>query len=381
MKQMLCALAALIVLEIEATSLQAGYVIADLGTLGGSSSVANGVNASGQVVGLSYLMGDAVFHGFLFDNGKMTDLGSRADLFSVAYSINTLGQVAGYAETPDGANRATIYDHGTTTVLGTLGGPFSAAQGINDSGQVAGISAPKSGSAFDAFLETGGALKNLGNLGGIYSYGLGINSAGEVVGYADSPADSIKHVILYKGGSLSDLGTLSGRSTSAQAINDSEQIVGFAETGSSSFVAFLYQNGSFQSLGLQGRTSTLAQAINNLGQIVGDAIDATGSHAVLFSGGKAIDLDSLLPMNSGWSLNDARGINDQGQIVGYGTNPQGQQHAYLLSPFTSPPADPPPGGAAVPEPSGLVLMALAGVGLLLRHGRQRKLIAARTLQH
>jgi probable HAF family extracellular repeat protein len=245
---------------------------------------------------------------------------------------------------------------------------------------VVGYSALKVGSGYDAFLETGGAMKDLGNIGGTFSIAVGINFAGEVVGYADSPADSIKHVFLYRNGSLNDLGTLDGRSTSAQAINDSEQIVGYAETGSSSFVAFLYQNGSFQSLGLQGRTSTLALAINNLGQIVGDAIDATGSHAIVFSDGKAIDLDSLLPINSGWTLNEARGINDQGQIVGYGINRQGEQHAYLLSPFTSPPADPPPGGAAVPEPSGLVLMALAGVGLLLRQKVRQQLVTARVVQ-
>ena len=36
-----------------------------------------------------------------------------------------------------------------------------------------------------------------------------------------------------------------------------------------------------------------------------------------------LDLNSLLPPNSGWTLTSATGINDAGQIVGYGLNPAG----------------------------------------------------------
>jgi probable HAF family extracellular repeat protein len=53
----------------------------DLGTLGGHYSGANNVNASGQVVGYSYLAGDSVAHTFLWrnDGGKMLDVNALID--------------------------------------------------------------------------------------------------------------------------------------------------------------------------------------------------------------------------------------------------------------------------------------------------------------
>ena len=44
-----------------------------------------------------------------------------------------------------------------------------------------------------------------------------------------------------------------------------------------------------------------------------------------------LDLNNLIPANSGWLLQQATAINDQGQIVGYGTL-NGQSEAFLLTP-------------------------------------------------
>ena len=59
------------------------------------------------------------------------------------------------------------------------------------------------------------------------------------------------------------------------------------------------------------------------------------------------DLNLLIPQNTGWTLFDAFGINDAGQIAVDGRNASGQSDAFLLTP--------------VPEPAvllpGLVLVA------------------------
>ena len=64
--------------------------------------------------------------------------------------------------------------------------------------------------------------------------------------------------------------------------------------------------------------------------------------------GPIIDLNDLIPANSGWTLLTATGINDDGQIVGYGINPSGMLQGYELTP------------SSVPEPSTLAIFAVVG---------------------
>ena len=88
-------------------------------------------------------------------------------------------------------------------------------------------------------------------------------------------------------------------------------------------------------LGTLGGNYSAAWSINNNGQAVGDAWTSgnVADHAFLYSGSGAItDLNNLIVSGSGWTLEQARGINDLGQIVGYGANASGQTHAFLLMP-------------------------------------------------
>src|SRR5215467_1771693 len=79
---------------------RAAPVAVDLGTLGGSYSVATAVNANGQVIGFSYLAGDMAQHAFLWTAAGLTpvDLGTLGGTSSVATAVNANGRVIGYSE-------------------------------------------------------------------------------------------------------------------------------------------------------------------------------------------------------------------------------------------------------------------------------------------
>ena len=52
----------------------------------------------------------------------------------------------------------------------------------------------------------------------------------------------------------------------------------------------------------------------------------------MWRNGKTWDLNSLIPVGSGWELEDAQSINDSGWIVGYGKY-KGKDQAFLLKPL------------------------------------------------
>jgi probable HAF family extracellular repeat protein len=106
---------------------------------------------------------------------------------------------------------------------------------------------------------------------------------------------------------------------------------------------------------------TYAMGINMSGEVVGYAENGLTYQqaAFLYSNGVMIKLNSLLPAGSGWTLKAATAINDSGQIVGYGINPEGQTDAFLLNTSSS------------PEPASLALFGVAAALLLIRHYRLR----------
>jgi probable HAF family extracellular repeat protein len=85
-----------------------------------------------------------------------------------------------------------------------------------------------------------------------------------------------------------------------------------------------------QDLGALGANDdSVALGINDSGEIVG--FDNNAIAFLWTKTGGMKDLNSLIPPNSGWTLNHAAAINTSGQITGYGQF-QGATHAFLLTP-------------------------------------------------
>src|SRR6476646_3093980 len=136
-------------LSVTTAAHAASYTITDLGMLGGTESSGSGLNAGGQVAGSSYTTGDAAQHAYLWKptvsggaSGAMTDLGTLGGTQSFGNGLNASGQVAGESfTTGDAATHAFLWKPptpggagGTMYNLGTLGGTNSYAYGINTSG-------------------------------------------------------------------------------------------------------------------------------------------------------------------------------------------------------------------------------------------------------
>jgi len=213
----------------------------DLGTLGGHGSDAQSINASGQVVGTSYLEDESDFHGFRTSanspiNPDTDDLGWVGTVNN-GYGINDSGQAAGFfgQNCFKGFRTAPNAPITEDDDIGFLGGICATlAYGVNGSGQVAGRSALSGYVAFHAFRTAANSPINpntddLGTLGGTNSSAYGINRYGEVVGMSATAGDSDAHGFVYSGGAMHDLQSLipadfGGELITAASINDAGQI-------------------------------------------------------------------------------------------------------------------------------------------------------------
>ncbi len=294
------------------------YTITDLGGLSGSPSAnVSGINNLGQVVGTS------ANHAFLWENGTMTDLGTLGGSLSVANAINDRGQVVGESTTASGEKHAFLWDHGVMKDLGTPG-ETSSAHCINGQGDIVGAISGKNLRG-GAVLWKNDRRQSLGDLGpsGSGSTAIAINDNGEVVGVSSGLASNsggVVRAVIWQHGVIHDIGTL-----------------GVADQ---STLAFLFDNSVMHDLGMlpggviEPGSGSQAASVNESGQVVGLSLDSKGeSRAVIWENGQITDLNDGIPAAAGVVLTRARGINNLGQIVVEQQNhTDNSTRSFLLSP-------------------------------------------------
>jgi probable HAF family extracellular repeat protein len=349
------------------------YHVTDLGTLGGNSSNGWALNNFGQIVGYSVNAAGET-HAFLFSGGVMADLGVLQANHHVSYAtgINDSGVVVGSSRInfdagASSGSQSFIYSNGSMSNPGTFGGDYGFANAINPTGVVVGLSRYATG-ATHAYRYDGTMHDlNIDVVFDYYSDAYAINAVGQIVGIMASGPNADRG-FLWQNGVTTDLGFLQGgvARTEAYDINNLGHIVGASNSAESGGIhtghAILWKDGAMGDLGVlpDGSDASWAYGINDNDVVVGRSYNETlqlGGRAFVWSPTTGMrDLNGLLDSSgANWLLDDARDVNNLGQIVGSGRI-NGEVHAYLLT--------------IVPEPTTM-LTAVALVVLGLRRSPRK----------
>lgn len=302
---------------------------------GFSKSYAVGINDAGAVVGNAFKFSGNTYLGtwatrWAAGQTSITQLdtlglSATGGTDAWATSINASGQAVGtskkYVDGVDMGYRPVRWDANSTAVteLGTFGTDptgmveIATANSINNSGLIVGSVSKYDGAAkvgyrasrWDPGSNVAVELGNLGHdvFGESRSSALSVNNKGDIVGYVfkyDAAGQFAgRKPVLWAAGTSDpvELVDLTGLNGSATSINDARDIVGTYS---------LTPQGAFTDL----RGVLWQHDISN-----------------------PIDLNSLLPANSPWVLNDPTAINNNGVIVGIGTyGPDKKMRAFRLDP-------------------------------------------------
>lgn len=318
----------------------AHYAIRDLGTF-----LPHKITNNSKILG--YLSSSLPYRPAIWQDGVPTPFDTQG---GTANDLSIGGVVAGSVDKNTKIQAAT-FTNGIAQIISLPDNGISRAYSVNASNDVAGVfstTSTISGPIYNlltdhAFLSTHGRPIELAPLAGHTSAdATAINDLGVVAGYTSlgsaPSSDIVQRAVIWNRGKAKDLNVFGGsRNSQAVAINNNGTVAGLADTypGSLNYgahISFLWKSGiSTELRSLTADQVATVKGINTAGVCVGVSGQSLDMHAVAWSGEDAVDLQTRIPGNAGWSLQSAASINDAGEIVGVGIH-NGVQSGFLLTP-------------------------------------------------
>jgi uncharacterized membrane protein len=291
-------------------------------------------------------------------NVRVIDLGGKMNHWKFAGVLLWVAGLVGSVGSGIARADVFLYSSGTFSTV-NINLPNVSTGGINSNGQFVG--------SYDSggFLYSSGVVTPIDLPGGLRTTLTGINDLGEITG------TNVSTAFLYNSGSFSKLTVPGGVGTTPEGINDHGQVVGETEVPygvGSKFEGFEYSGGTYTIFDLgqpllgNPAADTDLVGINDSGDILARVCLPFDFHKpcqnFLYSGGVYTPLTTLNSLAA-----FVTGINDNDQIVGYGTPNGGFLYSYktgtltyLDDPNGAPPGDTSPSGISN---NGLIVGAFA----------------------
>ena len=268
----------------------ADYRFTKIDVPGAALTRATCINARGDIVGF-YDDVNGVTDGFLLRKGVLSTIDFPNASLTVPRAINARGDIAGWFQVfEDGIDHGFLLHDGQFTQIDFPHTTTTTPRGINNAGDITGnYPTPNCGDCESGFILRDGVFNDVHIPGGFTSDIWSAQDNGQVmVGDAAMKPDFGLHgFIRDKRGEfhLIDFPGLSVPCTGPRWINEREDIVGlfaYVNTIDDCYAppplhGFLLRQGKYTAVDVPGSTSTAALAINDDGEIVGWYVDKNGN--------------------------------------------------------------------------------------------------------
>jgi uncharacterized membrane protein len=243
-----------------------------------TQTLANGINARGDIVG-RYSDAEGVFHGFLLRKGVFSNIDFPGASLTAAFALNARGDIAGHFLDANGIDHGFLLRDGEFTRIDYPGAAETSAHGISNAGDVVGVYSNPAGIGHGFLLKDGTFHKIHVPGSDFEQVNMAQDNGRVLVGSFDSPDGHIYGFVRNRPGEFQTI-HFHGHGlvcTGARWINEKGDIVGvYARNCAGIRQGYLLRHGKFVTIDPPGAVDTQADAINDDGVIVGLYTDGAG---------------------------------------------------------------------------------------------------------